>query len=114
MSESVCPGCHRHCDLTKPRCGYGKKYAEKHLRVSEENPSRPAVEDSSADERLARDLIRTGKALKRAEKPRGERLGALTDEEKAALAAMLRKIAGGVGLDLEKKKGKRREEKHPE
>ena len=113
MGAGVCPGCHRHCDLSKPSCGYGRKYADKNLKAKapEKKVGGHAVAAFSADEKLAKDLIHTGKALKRAEKPRGERLGTLSGDEKAALEAILHKIAGGVGINLDKapKLDKRRE-----
>lgn len=113
MDAGVCPGCRRHCDLSEPRCGYGKKYAEKDLKAKapEKKVGGHSVAAFRADEKLAKDLIHTGKALKRAEKPRGERLGTLSGDEKAALEAILHKIAGGVGINLDKapKLDKRRE-----
>ena len=116
MDESVCPGCHRHCDLSKPRCGFGRKYAEKNLKdkALEKKIGGHADAAFSADEKLAKDLIHIGKALKRVEKPRAERLGTLSGDEKAALEAILYKIAGGVGLDLDKaqKMEKHRDEGH--
>ncbi len=104
MNAGVCPGCHRHCDLSNPRCGFGRKYAEKDLKAKglEKKVGGHAVAAFSDDEKLAKDLIHTGKALKRAEKPRAERLGTLSSDEKAMLEAILHKIAGGVGLNLDK------------
>lgn len=111
MDESFCPGCRRHCDLSKPRCGYGKKYLEKVLGdgALEEKVDGRAATAFSADEKLAKNLIHTGKALKRAEKPRAEWLGTLSDDEKAALDAILHKIAGGLGLNLDESEKSRGE-----
>ena len=104
-SAGTCPGCHKHCDLSKPRCRVGKQYALEGLPTSDRSKKAEKGAPVSEEERLAKSLIHAGKAMKHADKPRGERFGALTAEEKALFAALLQKVEAGIEADAEASSG---------
>ena len=33
LDEKVCPICKNHCSLAKPKCGRGRKYADRGFRA---------------------------------------------------------------------------------
>lgn len=106
QKEDVCPGCSRHCPLSRVRCKYGEKHIEK-LRKAQCAPPDAAKEGGKSRKRrkwesyVANDttawkLLWTGSLLKRS--LRKGRITAqqihlaLNDEEEAQLCTLLEKI----------------------
>ncbi len=109
-AEDICPGCHKHCSLSSPRCKIGKEYAKTGLpadRNSHDSKKRDLEPDAvrstttvsagtpSSDKRLTEDLRFVSRALRH---EKGS-LAPLSSEEKAQLHALLTKMRIGWNLE---------------
>ena len=105
QKEHVCPGCSRRCPLSHVRCGYGRKYQEKHEKKQAKKPAEAFAPDKHRHkwEKYATPaspvwkLLWTARTLKRALRKKtvteAQLLAALSGEEQAQLDACLSKIS---------------------
>ena len=105
--EVTCPGCHKHCSLTSPRCRIGKKYARTGIPQEGKTPRqysdrseaeaagelRTAIPEITqfSDEQLTKSLRFVSHALRH---EKGT-LAPLSEGEKTQLDALLAKLRDG-------------------
>lgn len=96
-----CPGCGRHCPLSEPECGYGRKLTKKHAAQTMEHGRHGhgfehKWEAFVEHDGLAWKLLTAGRNMKHALRDgvitESDALAPLSDDEKIALAAMLDKL----------------------
>ena len=90
--EPRCPGCSKHCPASNPKCGYGRKYFEKHPVPA--SPKLKKWEKRVIPGGLTWQFIAAARRVKKSLKdtPEEEILRRLTPQEQDALAALLAKL----------------------
>ena len=100
--KNVCPGCGKHCPLSKPSCSFGRKYSARHapapIDTVEENKKNDAakwecgLKRGTLAWRFLHAAHKAKKELRGGEKDGDSLFGALTLEEKISLSAILEHI----------------------
>ena len=102
--ENTCPGCSHHCPLNAVRCKYGRTYV---ARLAEQEPQhKHKWEAHVASGGLTWKLLTTSrrikKALCRSQLTETALLGAVSEQEKELLLALLDKLSCAAELQMEK------------
>lgn len=101
-TQNRCPGCGKHCSMGSVRCKYGKKYFEKALSAKQSACSGKEERGCKWEKHVEKDglawhLLHTARnvkhALKEQSAPEAALFSSLTEEERSALAGILKKIA---------------------
>ena len=96
-NTNVCPGCHKHCPLSAPRCKYGRNYAAKHSPETAPAPTfKHKWQRFATPDGLVWKLITTGKKCKKAlcqsRLTEEQLLASLSTEEQQTLADLLERV----------------------
>ena len=99
--SEICPGCHRHCSLTAPRCRVGEAYAKERALREEKNRKKhqdDVLQDSDSspslssradiDSELAETMRRVSRSIRHGEMT----LEILSAEETVLLRDILQKL----------------------